>query len=337
MTAPPASTASNRKNDAQVAESISQVIGETLKSFSNKPEDLIRLGMGLGASLGAQGFLNLGGEQETAEVESTCEDEKEEAVALEEALLECDENISIDDVTIKSCSSEETELDGAVIENNIVPFSNFHPSPQGSGLLDVIAATRVGAKRVKYLSYTFSLNLPISRNVDPLKPRSTAEEWKESEYNPWSDGREPTSSSFVRSVAHETRNWPKSKRTEGSASNGSAEFAKICTLCRHGKYRELEDTLNDPSWSLPIDYCDDAGNTLLMIACQNGNKRIAKLCLRRGSQINNQNLNGNSCLHFAFGYGFSDLGEYLISKGADDSLQNANYLTCYEGLDMDEL
>ncbi|KAL7528461.1 hypothetical protein ACHAXR_002457 [Thalassiosira sp. AJA248-18] len=72
-----------------------------------------------------------------------------------------------------------------------------------------------------------------------------------------------------------------------------------------------------------------------MIACQNGNKRIAKLCLRRGSQINNRNLNGNSCLHFAFGYGFDDLGEYLISKGADDSLTNSNDLTCYEGLDID--
>ena len=39
----------------------------------------------------------------------------------------------------------------------------------------------------------------------------------------------------------------------------------------------------------------------------------------------------------AFGYGFDELGEYLISKGADDSLQNAHGLTCYEGLDMDEL
>ncbi|KAL3764850.1 hypothetical protein ACHAWO_006034 [Cyclotella atomus] len=48
-----------------------------------------------------------------------------------------------------------------------------------------------------------------------------------------------------------------------------------------------------------------------------------------------ENLNGNSCLHFAFGYGFADLGEYLIAKGADDSIQNINGLTCWEGLDLD--
>eukprot|EP00957_Ditylum_brightwellii_P015063 1136422-Ditylum_brightwellii.AAC.1 len=59
-------------------------------------------------------------------------------------------------------------------------------------------------------------------------------------------------------------------------------FAELCSLIRHNKYRELEDIMNQPDWSLPIEYADDSGNTLLMISCQNGNKRIAKLCLRRG-------------------------------------------------------
>lgn len=37
-------------------------------------------------------------------------------------------------------------------------------------------------------------------------------------------------------------------------------------------------------------------------------------------------------LHYAYGYGFESFGEYLISKGADDSITNADGLTCYEGL-----
>ena len=40
---------------------------------------------------------------------------------------------------------------------------------------------------------------------------------------------------------------------------------------------------------------DELGNTLLMISCQNGNKRAYKLCLRMGSDINQQNLRGQTC------------------------------------------
>ena len=39
----------------------------------------------------------------------------------------------------------------------------------------------------------------------------------------------------------------------------------------------------------------------------------------------------------AAGYGFESFGEYLISKGADDSIVNADGLTCYEGLSKDNL
>lgn len=48
--------------------------------------------------------------------------------------------------------------------------------------------------------------------------------------------------------------------------------------------------LNSPDWTLNIDAMDATGNTLLSIACQNNNKRIAKLCLRRDADINTQNV-----------------------------------------------
>jgi ankyrin repeat protein len=80
-----------------------------------------------------------------------------------------------------------------------------------------------------------------------------------------------------------------------------------------------------------------AQQTLLHVAAQNGNRRIAKLCLRRGAAVNTQTFNGQTALHYAFGYGFEALGEYLISKGADDSITNKQGLTCYEGLSADEL
>lgn len=43
---------------------------------------------------------------------------------------------------------------------------------------------------------------------------------------------------------------------------------------------------------MTIDYQNDLGITLLHVAAQNGNKRIAKLCLRKGADVNRRNHNG---------------------------------------------
>ena len=43
------------------------------------------------------------------------------------------------------------------------------------------------------------------------------------------------------------------------------------------------------------------------------------------------------CLHYCFAYSFESLGDYFIKKGADDSVANAEGLTCYEGLSQDSV
>ncbi len=43
-----------------------------------------------------------------------------------------------------------------------------------------------------------------------------------------------------------------------------------------------------------------------------------------------QNSRGNTCLHYCYAYKFPDLAEYLLSKGADDSILNLDGMTCYE-------
>lgn len=77
---------------------------------------------------------------------------------------------------------------------------------------------------------------------------------------------------------------------------------------------------------------DKHGNTPLHIACQNGSKRIAKIFLRQGADINSQNKRGQTPLHFAINYNFCKLSSYLVSKGANDQIRNSYALTCYEGL-----
>lgn len=230
-----------------------------------------------------------------------------------------------------------------------------------NNFLGIIAATRTGKQHVDYLPYI--PNLPNCRPAGRLKPRSVANDWIAIGFDPWSAGREVLRTEFIsqviegddllspgeRQFAANLRERSSFaildgdviyQRQENSAVNDgmmAENFELVCRYVRHGKYSELENVINDNDWSLPIDYVDGAGNTLLMISCQNGNKRIAKLCLRRGGTINLQNMNGQTCLHYAFGYGFDDLGNYLILKGADDSIVNADGLTCYEGLSLDDV
>ena len=82
---------------------------------------------------------------------------------------------------------------------------------------------------------------------------------------------------------------------------------------------------------------DDNGNTLLLVACQNGNEKIAQLAWKKGGNPNHQNGQGHTALHFAMTYGFFELGAWLTDAdkgaGADDSITNKNNLTPYDGLE----
>ncbi len=61
-----------------------------------------------------------------------------------------------------------------------------------------------------------------------------------------------------------------------------------------------------------------------------GKKRVAKMVLRLGADINAQNKRGHTCLHYCFAYNYEELGEYLISKGADETILNELGATCRE-------
>ena len=211
-----------------------------------------------------------------------------------------------------------------------------------------------------YLPYFPNLN--EAKSVGCVKPRAAIEDWLAIGFDPWSAGKQPLSTEFVEDleasiaqpaapgaegggggISGQRSNDPalkfidlsgldEIKEVQTQQAKDARDLEMMETWVRHGKYQEIEDMLDSPEWTQPIDAKDIHGNTLLSICAQNGNKRIAKLCLRRGAEINSQNLNGQTPLHFAFAYNFEELGEYLISKGADDSITNADGLTAYEGL-----
>lgn len=134
----------------------------------------------------------------------------------------------------------------------------------------------------------------------------------------------------------------------------------IFSATRHNRVDSVTYMLDQ---GISVNSKDEFGNTILSIACQNGLKRMAKLALRRGANINSQNVGANSCcahgpalvrtdtfslstwtpaqlrgntaLHFCFSYGYGDtLGAYLISKGAETTVENHDGHVCYYGIDQ---
>jgi ankyrin repeat protein len=109
----------------------------------------------------------------------------------------------------------------------------------------------------------------------------------------------------------------------------SEQAAKLLPLVRCGSIEQLDEHLSvDPG---AIHCTDKFGNSLLHVACQSGNKRAVKFCLRKGLDVDARNADGQTPLHHCFALGHSALAAYLTDKGADDSLRNAAGLTPYEG------
>ena len=131
---------------------------------------------------------------------------------------------------------------------------------------------------------------------------------------------------------------------DAQAGGGEAEMTaqeemlenthKIFSFVRNAEYDGVDAMLDE---GVDVNSPDDNGNTPLLVAAQQGLKKIAKLLLRRGANINQTNLAGNTVLHYCFAYSFEELGEYFIKKGADDSVVNAEGLTCYEGLSQESV
>jgi hypothetical protein len=230
-------------------------------------------------------------------------------------------------------------------EDKILPLVKAKPDlPEN--FLTAVFEPHVGRQHVDYLP-----NEPNTNEASycaAVRPRNMMEDWLETGFDPWAEGRDATATDFRKHLPGEdsdeeanpfadTRGKLDQKLKVEADAKVSQIMDQIMSLTRHGRYEEIDNIISAPDFVHSIDSRDSKGNTLLIAAAQNGNKRIAKLALRKGADINLQNLAGQTPLHFSFAYGYEDLGNYLISKGADDSITNAEGLTCYEGISLKAL
>jgi hypothetical protein len=114
----------------------------------------------------------------------------------------------------------------------------------------------------------------------------------------------------------------------------SSATAQLFSWVRHKKVAELSSFLAAGGDANTV---DSAGNTPLIVACQNGHLQVCKLLLANSANLNASNFKGNTALHYCFSYGYEEIGEYLIKCGADDEQPNSEGLTCYEGLTQSDL
>lgn len=107
------------------------------------------------------------------------------------------------------------------------------------------------------------------------------------------------------------------------------ELTNLWAKIRNNRYHQVEELFSS---GVPAAVKDENGNTALHISCQNGSKRMVKVCLRWGANINSTNKQGQTPLHFCFAYNYDKVAAYLISKGADDTKLNHFGYSCYDGL-----
>ena len=65
-------------------------------------------------------------------------------------------------------------------------------------------------------------------------------------------------------------------------------------------------------------------NKYLFIACENGNKYVAKFLVEHSIDINKENKNGETPLFYACKNGNESLVRYFVERGADVNKENEN-------------
>ena len=343
------------------------IMGNSASGSGDMNQDLIGLGLGLGLGLGMrqQGLAASGSvppvsndvvkpsaddldnfeddKPSTGEQATEAEEKEKEAAALALMLTPTPDTIEND---THAAAGKGTTHHRLTKEDNILPLVKSKPDlPEN--FLTAVFEPHVGKQYVDYLPNEPNMN--EATYCAAVRPRNMMEDWLETGFDPWAEGRDPTATDFRKHLPGEDsdgeddnpfadkRGVLERKLKVEADAKVSEIMDQIMSLSRHGRYDEIDEIVSSPDFVHSIDSKDSKGNTLLLSAAQNGNKRIAKLALRKGADINLQNLTGQTALHFAFSYGYEELGNYLISKGADDSIVNAEGLTCYEGLTLQAL
>lgn len=111
---------------------------------------------------------------------------------------------------------------------------------------------------------------------------------------------------------------------EESLDKLEAAFKKL-----NKKPKKLQESLNQT---------DDDKMTLLMWACDRGSLPIVKFLVELGSDLNLQDVEGQSCLHYAVSCEHADIVRFLLqSKSMNRDLQDSDGVVAMDSTDNKEI
>jgi len=122
--------------------------------------------------------------------------------------------------------------------------------------------------------------------------------------------------------------------SEGSILLLNQKRDELFNAIRHNNFNVAEEILYESPKHKKL--TDKFGNTILHVACQNNAKKMVKLALKLGVNIDAVNADGQTALHYCFVYKYNKLGWYLMSKGASGHVKNKYGLLPREGLSFDK-
>ena len=134
-------------------------------------------------------------------------------------------------------------------------------------------------------------------------------------------------------LMNENHNSKLNEKSSDLPTNTNLKTDVVFQLARDGRMKQLKQRLEE---GFGVNTQDESGNTLLFVAIRYGKIDIIDFLIHRHANLNIRNVKGNTALHFAIAYDPQGLiVEYLIDKGADDSLVNNSGLTCYDAIVSD--
>ena len=100
----------------------------------------------------------------------------------------------------------------------------------------------------------------------------------------------------------------------------------------HGNLTNMEDIFK--RFKVPKEYmdqiCDDNSNSLICMAAMKGHSEMVKLLCNQGLNVDHQNSDGNTALHFALSGSYINCVDILLSNDASEKIQNKLGLNPWE-------
>ena len=126
------------------------------------------------------------------------------------------------------------------------------------------------------------------------------------------------------------KNNDKGKNDEINVENIYLELIKLII---EGKNKMFKDYYEKNRAYIDINQELFEGNTLLILSAREGNYYITKLLCEEDAEVNLQNHNGNTALHYAIGRQFYALADILARHGAREDIKNNKGLGPWDCID----